>query len=61
MKDDFLRKEVKMLKVMDNYQYKEIAEYLEVASSSFYAWLYGKYNFSTEKRKRLYEIIETLS
>lgn len=46
---------------MQNIQYKEIAEYLEIARNSFYNWLKGYYNLSEEKISRLEEIIELLS
>lgn len=38
---DYLRKEVKLLKALQNVQYKEIAEYLELPPKSFYNWLNG--------------------
>lgn len=61
MNDEILRKNIKMLKALQNIKYKEIAEYLEVKECSFYAWIQGKYNFSTERKQRLQEIISTLS
>lgn len=55
--NDFLRKEVKSLKVYQDIQYKEIAELLEIQRASFYNWLKGYYNFGEEKQRRLKEII----
>lgn len=60
MNDEMLRKDIKLLKALQNITYREIAEYLEVKECSFYAWIQGKYNFSTERKRRLYEIIATL-
>lgn len=52
-----LRKEIKILKALQNISYAEISEYLEINKNSFYNWLKGYYNLSTEKEKRLIEII----
>ena len=41
MNNEKLRTEVRKLKVYQDIQYKEIAEYLEVKNSSFYNWLKG--------------------
>lgn len=55
-----LRKEVKLLKALQNISYKEIAEYLEIKQDSFYCWLKGYYDLSYKKQMRLKEIISTL-
>lgn len=60
MKDDILRKEVKMLKALQEISYKEIAYYLEIKQSSFYSWLSGQYDFGYEKQRRLQEVLDTL-
>lgn len=39
MTDNFLRREVKILKALQDIEYREIAEYLEVKECSFYAWI----------------------
>ena len=39
MNDDYLRREVKRLKLYQDIKYKEIAELLEIKECSFYAWL----------------------
>lgn len=36
---DFLRKQVKLLKAEQDVTYKEIAEHLEINTNSFYNWL----------------------
>lgn len=56
-----LRKQVKLLKALEDVSYTEIAEHLEIQRNSFYNWLKGYYNLSPEKEKRLYEIIELIS
>lgn len=58
--DDFLRKECKYLKCYQGITYKEIAEYLEIKQDSFYSWLKGYYNFSTDRQNKLKEIIIAL-
>ncbi len=58
---DNLRKEVKVLKALQNITYKELAEDLEIHRNSFYNWLKGYYELSTEKAERLKEILELLS
>lgn len=60
MNNEKLRTEVRKLKVYQDIQYKEIAEYLEIKNSSFYNWLKGQFNLSQEKQNRLSEIIENL-
>lgn len=58
--NDYLRKECKLLKALQNISYKEISEYLEIKSDSFYSWLKGYYNFSIPKQRKLKQIIENL-
>jgi predicted DNA-binding protein YlxM (UPF0122 family) len=55
-----LRKQVKMLKALQNISYTEIAELLEISRSAMYNWLKEQYNLSQTKADRLQEIIETL-
>ena len=58
--NEYLRKEVKLLKALQGISYKEIAEFLEIRQDSLYNWLCGYYDLGTQKQKRLNEIIETL-
>lgn len=58
--NDFLRKECKMLKVLQGVSYKELAELIEVRQDSFYSWLKGYFNYGLNRQKRLKEIIELL-
>ena len=55
-----LRKEVKIIKALQNITYTEFAEDLEISRSAFYNWLNGQYDLSTQKEKRLIEIIEMI-
>lgn len=57
---DDLRKRVKLLKVLQNISYKEIAEYIEISPKSFYCWINGYYEFSEERKQRLKNVIDTL-
>lgn len=57
----YLRTEVKLLKALQGFSYKELAEeYLGIRQDSFYSWLKGYYNLGEEKQKQLYEIVLTL-
>ena len=58
--NEYLRKEVKLLKALQGISYKEIAEFLEIRQDSLYNWLCGYYELGKRKQKRLNEIIETL-
>ena len=58
---DELRKQVKLLKALQNVSYNEVSTYLEIHKNSFYNWLNGYYNLSAEKEKRLKEIIDLIS
>ena len=58
--NDFLRKEVKLLKAIQGIPYKEIAEFLEIRQDSFYNWLKGYYNFGEERQARLYDVVACL-
>lgn len=60
MNNEILRKQVKELKVYQDINYKEIAEYLEIQRNSFYNWLKGYYNLSDDKQQQLKEIITNL-
>ena len=55
-----LRKEVKLLKALQNVSYKELSGYLEITQNAFYNWLNGSYELSYEKKKRLSDIISDL-
>ena len=56
-----LRKQVKLLKALQNISYKEISEHLEINKNSFYNWLKGYYNFSRAKEQRLIEILSLIT
>ena len=58
--NESLRKQVKILKALQNISYKEIAEYLEINQNSFYNFINGQYNLSQEKAERLQDIIINL-
>lgn len=58
--NEYLRKEVRLLKALQGISYKELAENLEIKTDSFYCWLKGYYNLSPEKQDRLLEIISIL-
>lgn len=57
---DNLRKEVKIIKALQNITYTEMAEHLEISRSAFYNWVAGQYSLSKEKEQRLAEIIEMI-
>ena len=55
-----LRKEVKLLKALQGFSYKEVAEFLEIRQDSFYNWLKGFYELGDEKQRRLLDVIACL-
>lgn len=58
--NEYLRKQVKLLKAVQDVTYKEIAEYLEIRIDSMYSWLSGYYDFGQKKQERLLDIIANL-
>lgn len=58
--NNYLRIEVKKLKIYQSISYKEIASYLEIPYTSFICWLKGYYNFGVSKQTRLNIIIDNL-
>ena len=61
MKQDELRKQVKLAKALnDEYTYKDFAEAIEISEGSFYNWLSKKYSLSQEKYAYLQDIIINL-
>lgn len=58
--NDILRKEVKLLKALQDVSYKELAEYLEIRTDSFYCWLKGYFDLSYNKQRRLRDIIDNI-
>lgn len=61
MEQDNLRKRVRILKALQSVSYKEVSEYLEIHTNSFYNWIKGYYNLSEEKANRLNEILDLIS
>ena len=57
MKQDILRNQVKIVKATEDIMYKDLAEYLEIHTNSFYNWLKGYYDLSYEKAKSLESLI----
>lgn len=61
MRDNELRKKVKLLKATGAIvNYYEIAELLEMTEKSFYNWLSGYYELGEKKRKLLIQIEQDL-
>ena len=60
MKQDYLRKKVKLLKALQGISYKEISEYLGIKTNSLYNFLKGQYELSQDKAESLEWIITTL-
>lgn len=61
LKQENLRKQVKLLKAIQGVSYKEIAEILEIKQSSFYSWLNNYYDLGEEKETVLKELVNNLS
>ena len=61
LSDDILRKEVKMAKALnDDIFYKDFADYLDIAEHSFYNWIKGYYNLSSDKKRKLHDVVVDL-
>ena len=58
--NDKVRKQVRLLKALQNISYKEIAGYLEIRPDSLSAWLKGNYDFSEKRLSMLQDIITNL-
>lgn len=58
--NDKLRNECKMIKALQGISYKELAEYIDVKTQSFYSWIKGYYDFSYETQERLKCVLSTL-
>lgn len=58
--NEYLRKQVKLLKALQGISYKELASYIEIKQDSFYSWLAGYFELSAEKQKLLKQILDTL-
>lgn len=60
MRQEELRKRVKLLKALQNISYKELSEYLEIKQNSLYNFIRGAYDLSDERAERLDSIISDL-
>lgn len=58
--DEQLRREVKLLKALQNISYKELSNRLGITAGSFYNWVRGLYTLSPERQNILKEIINNL-
>lgn len=54
------RKEVKLLKAMNDVTYKEFAEMANIKSSTLYNWLAGSFSFGEETLANVSELIADL-
>lgn len=60
-KGDKLREQVKLCKVYNaDWNYKQIAEVIEITPHAFYNWLNGYYELSSRKELELKELISDL-
>ena len=60
-RQDILRKKVKLAKACNDWlYYKDLAETLEMANHSFYNWLNGEYELSSQKAEQLNDIVVDL-
>ena len=57
---DYLREEVKKIKLYRNIPYCYFAEQLKIHRNSFYNFMKGYYNLSADKIEALQSIIENL-
>lgn len=58
---EYLRERVKLAKVYnDEWNYKQMAEVIEITDHAFYNWLNGYYNLSYQKEIELSSLIDDL-
>lgn len=55
--DDYLRRQIKLLKALNDINYKSISNELGIKPKSFYSWLKGAFNLSSENNRKLETII----
>ena len=55
-----LRKEVRLLKALNEVSYGEVAEMIGLSRSSFSNWLNGNYDFGEQRTAQLEELIQDL-
>lgn len=60
MTQNELRKNVRMLKALQDISYKELCSYINIKESSMYNWLREQYDLSQTKSSQLEEIINIL-
>lgn len=62
MKQDFLRKQVKVAKALndEDFTYKDFAAAIDITDHSFYNWLNGYYELSNDKARYLQGIVEDI-
>lgn len=62
MNQDFLRKQVKVAKALndDDFTYKDFAAAIGITDHSFYNWLKGYYQLSYSKARYLQGIVEDI-
>lgn len=62
MNDDELRKEIRILKAIEQIDsFAELADMIGIKIHSFYNWLNGYYNLSSDKKRCLKNIVDDLS
>ncbi|MCQ2740364.1 MAG: hypothetical protein MJ237_09115 [bacterium] len=59
-RDTELQMRTRLLKAREGIKYKEIAEYMEMPTKSFYSWLNGAYYFSEDRKNKLEDILSIL-
>lgn len=61
MRQDFLRKQVKMAKEQNrDWKYYQFAEVIDISAQAFYNWLNGAYEMSYETRNKLESLLADL-
>ncbi len=60
MKQDEIRKRVRLLKAIQNTSYKYLAECLEISKSSMYNWMHSQFDLSDKRAQQLERIINDL-
>lgn len=58
MRQDILRREVKLAKAMnEDIYFKDFASYLNMTEHAFYNWLHGYYDLSSGNAMKLHDVV----
>lgn len=60
MTNEELRKEVKLLKALNDITYSELGEMMNLSKSTIYNWIDGQFDFGEKRSQELLELVTNL-